>query len=157
VYLHSGDDEMLSVLQSFESANPLGQTPAKKPRHEKTFRSYTPSEQDLNRTFFIHVKNDWRDVRGFQLFEYNEETRKIEGDVMIVPDCKEWYCDKILEPPGGFKKGYGFVPKSKSWSVLLAHAKLLFDCNGVCLLTLFRPQPTGLYSPQLIFLRMMQV
>jgi hypothetical protein len=108
-------------MQSFEGLFGSAMQPPKKAKTSaKQYQSYVPTaeEKESMGKFFINVKNDWRSVRGFQLFEYLEETRTINGDVMHVPSCREWYCAKELEPAGGFRKGHmGFLPKSKSWSV----------------------------------------
>jgi hypothetical protein len=106
-------------MQSFEDVFGSAMQPQKKAKPSpKQYRSYDPSaDEKKTGKFFINVKNEWRNVRGFQLFEYLEDTREINGDVLFVPSCREWYCARELEPAGGFKKGHmGFLPKSKTWS-----------------------------------------
>jgi hypothetical protein len=70
------------------------------------------------------VENEWRDVKGFRVFEYKGPAKETPDGVSsghFGSNCplvdgkrlqkthfgrlREWYCAKQLEPPGGFKPG----------------------------------------------------
>jgi len=64
--------------------------------------------------FALHVKEAWRAAGGFQVFEHLEEIDDMAG-VEVTLQCREWFCSKEVEPPGGFPKGkQGFVVRSQN-------------------------------------------
>ncbi|EKX34195.1 hypothetical protein GUITHDRAFT_166270 [Guillardia theta CCMP2712] len=76
-------------------------------------RSPRKSDESKEETWFaIVVDDEWRDQKGFMLWEVTADVAE-DGTVK----AREWYCAAELEPEGGFEFGHQrFLPKQSNFA-----------------------------------------